>query len=40
MAVADAIIKFRCDLDFIDLILFKAILGNPETVVETEDVVG
>ncbi len=37
---ADMETMFKDDPEAIDLVLFKAILGNPETVVETEDVVG
>jgi hypothetical protein len=31
---------FDQDPDAVDLLLYKALIGNPETVVETEDVVG
>jgi len=37
---SDLDVMFDSDPDAIDLLLFKARLGNPETVTETEDVVG
>jgi len=36
----DLDVMFDQDPDAIDMLLFKALIGNPETVVETEDVVG
>jgi len=40
LIASDLVTMFDSDPDAIDLLLYKARIGNPETVVETEDVVG
>ena len=40
LIASDMVTMFDSDPDAIDILLFKARIGDPETVVETEDVVG